>query len=197
MSGNEIILRNGSKFVFYSKSAEVMTDPSVWSETRISSSGGGGYVHPTQGGHVSAPQVHSTVTERQKYFIQTDDGKELEMKDAVAARKGHSIRLVYGGVLNDTSYLLATENSVLSKHRLNSPRYYNKYFGMWSSIQGRGFGNVRGASMVGVSLVAIIAAHFMAIILIPGGCLVMGQVERRKRIKELDAALILFINGLP
>ncbi len=196
MASKEIILRDGSRYIFTVQSAEVVTDPNIWSETHVRSTGGGGYVHPTYGGHVSSPQVYSTVKERLKYFVKTDQGNELELNDAVIARKGHSINLIYGGLVGSTRYLLATENSALSKYKLNSPRYNNKYFRILSSIKYSCFNGKRLAITIGCSFIALIIFRVFALFVIPAGLFIVGYIELKKRIKHVDNELISFINEL-
>ena len=64
----------GDKFNFLAKKADVVSEPQIWTETHIHSSGGGGYVHPEHGSHVSAPTIHSNVIERERYFVKFNDG---------------------------------------------------------------------------------------------------------------------------
>ena len=52
---------------------------SKWSETHVSSSGGGGYLHQGSG-HVSAPTVSSTVKSKHEFWIQTADGHQIPVQ---------------------------------------------------------------------------------------------------------------------
>jgi hypothetical protein len=52
---------------------------SKWSETHVSSSGGGGYLHQGSG-HVSAPTVSSTVKSKHEFWIQTADGHQIAVQ---------------------------------------------------------------------------------------------------------------------
>ncbi|MBI3285315.1 MAG: hypothetical protein HYZ65_10780 [Burkholderiales bacterium] len=70
-----------------------------YSETHVSSSGGGGYVGK-HGGHVSAPQIHSTVVTNHEFWIKTPDGKEKDIKLAgvnIPLRVGQKITLISVG----------------------------------------------------------------------------------------------------
>jgi len=74
---------------------------STWSETHVTSSGGGGsgYVDPQHGGHiqVQAPVISSYVTENREFFL-TDGGKEQSYKFTNAdfpIREGHVVSAIY------------------------------------------------------------------------------------------------------
>lgn len=74
----ESFVSDNSVIEFSSISGEVLgTDK--YSETHVSSSGGGGYVG-RHGGHVSAPTVHSTVVTNHEFWIKTDGGKEIDVQ---------------------------------------------------------------------------------------------------------------------
>ncbi|UNC16552.1 hypothetical protein FE249_20455 (plasmid) [Acidiphilium multivorum] len=76
----------------------VVKSVKVWSDTYVSSSGGGGYIHPKDGGRVDAPTVSSTVTERQKFYLETSPGKEEEFDlSAVGVSEGHKLTIISGG----------------------------------------------------------------------------------------------------
>lgn len=51
-----------------------------WSDTHISSSGGGGYVDPKFGGHVAAPQLNSQIVQRAEVFIKDKIGMQHALK---------------------------------------------------------------------------------------------------------------------
>jgi hypothetical protein len=52
---------------------------SKWSETHVSSSGGGGYLHGGSG-QVSAPTVSSTVKSKHEFWVQTPDGHQIPVQ---------------------------------------------------------------------------------------------------------------------
>lgn len=52
---------------------------SKWSETHVSSSGGGGYLHNGTG-HVSAPTVSSTVSAKHEFWFKTEEGREIPVQ---------------------------------------------------------------------------------------------------------------------
>ncbi len=56
-----------------------ITGQQKWSETKVSSSGGGGYVGP-QGGHVSSPTITSETKTRQEIWIREEDGLESSLE---------------------------------------------------------------------------------------------------------------------
>ena len=125
--------RFGDKFIFLAYKAEVVSEPQIWTETHISSSGGGGYVHPEHGGHVSAPTISSNIIERQRYFVKYSNGNESELRDVISARKGHKIWVIFGGFPEQDKYLIATYNPAIRKYLLENLRY-KKYL-YWTYLQ--------------------------------------------------------------
>lgn len=84
-----IVTESGKSIVVHVFQGEYQ-DGTVYSETRVSSSGGGGYVGK-HGGHVAAPTVTSHVTHHREFFLQ-DEGQEkaFHLQDVkFAARPGH------------------------------------------------------------------------------------------------------------
>lgn len=70
-----------------------------YSETQISSSGGGGYVS-THGGHVSAPRIHSSSVTNHEFWIKTEDGleKDVQLRGVdIPLRPGQKITLISAG----------------------------------------------------------------------------------------------------
>ena len=178
----------GDKFNFFAKQAEVVSEPQIWAETHIYSSGGGGYVHPEHGGHVSAPTISSDIIERERYFVKFNDGSEMELRDAVSTRKGHIIYLIYGGFENQGNYLVATYNPQTGKCVLSNPRYFSKYFNeadnnKWFTIR--------------IIILSIFSASLLAFITIPGIIYLFKRRNKGKKIiEELDAALFDFMRYL-
>jgi hypothetical protein len=192
-------VRNGSTFRFFTKDAEIVSDPVTWTETHVSSSGGGGYVHPTYGGHVSAPTVSSKIVEREKYFVKTDDGKEVELKDAVTGRKGHQVTLVYGGIDGQPTYLVATYNPQILRYELKRPRYFGKYFTFSSCLPILNLIQTKSNSANKmIKIASVIGMLFIPFIGIPAvlGLFVGGYMERKKRILAIDAKLLSFLQSM-
>lgn len=85
-----------------------------WSDTKVWSSGGGGYVDPKFGGHVESAQVHSRVTQRCEAFIRKDDGSEMALDlgfTGLKLREGSRIFLLSGAPSNsDSGYYAYAEN---------------------------------------------------------------------------------------
>ncbi|MBO0399812.1 hypothetical protein ACK36F_07690 [Aeromonas veronii] len=89
----------GKEVEFWQVTGEVLGS-NKYSETHVSvsSSGGGGYVGPN-GGHVSAPSVHSTSSTitNHEFWIKTEDGLEKDIKLRgvdVPLRPGQKITLI-------------------------------------------------------------------------------------------------------
>ena len=70
-----------------------------YSETHVSSSGGGGYVGP-HGGHVTAPTVRSSTVTNHEFWIKTEDGAEEDIKFRcidIPLRKEKKITIISAG----------------------------------------------------------------------------------------------------
>lgn len=108
---------------FWSVTGEILGQ-NKYSETHVSSSGGGGYVGK-HGGHVSAPQVHSTTVTNHEFWIKKEDGSEKSVQLAghdIPLREGQKITLISAGVKGkDSGYF-----SVLVNHNANKHWFINK-----------------------------------------------------------------------
>ncbi|NVK25944.1 MAG: hypothetical protein HWE10_13540 [Gammaproteobacteria bacterium] len=108
---------------FWSETGEILGQ-NKYSETHVSSSGGGGYVGK-HGGHVSAPQVHSTTVTNHEFWIKKEDGSEKSVQLAghdIPLREGQKITLISAGVKGkDSGYF-----SVLVNHNANKHWFINK-----------------------------------------------------------------------
>lgn len=72
------------------------------SETNVYSTGGGGYVG-NQGGYVSSPTIHSSVTTTQEIWIKTPSGSEKSLtliNRDVNIRASHEVSMVYASIDN-------------------------------------------------------------------------------------------------
>ncbi|EPO3011086.1 hypothetical protein [Vibrio cholerae] len=92
----------GKDVEFWQVTGEVLGS-NKYSETHVSvsSSGGGGYVGPN-GGHVSAPTVHSSSSSitNHEFWIKTEDGLEKDIKLRgvdIPLRPGQKITLISAG----------------------------------------------------------------------------------------------------
>lgn len=105
---------------FWSITGEVIGQ-NKYSETHVSSSGGGGYVGQ-QGGYVSAPQVKSKVTTQHEFWVRKEDGTEESIKFTdvdIPLREGQKITLI-------ASYLNYKERgpwSILVNHSEKKHRF--------------------------------------------------------------------------
>lgn len=84
----------GRSFEFYRREATVL-ERQRWSETHISSSGGGGYLDKGSG-VVRAAQVHSHVEDRAEYWVRLDDGIEVDLQVSgdLRCRPGQQLTLI-------------------------------------------------------------------------------------------------------
>ena len=112
----------------------------------------------------------------------------MELRDAVSARKGHVIYLIYGGFEGQNSYLVATYNTQTGKCVLCKPRYYGKYFtdadnNKWFTIR--------------IIILSVMSASLLALITIPGIIYLFKRRNKGKKIiEELDATLFDFMRYL-
>jgi hypothetical protein len=96
-----------------------------YSETHISSSGGGGVV-TNRGGYVGAPQVHSRAITNHEFWIKKDDGSEMsvQLSDVdIPLREGHKISLI-GSRPSDKK--VKGQWAVLVNHSEGKHRFINK-----------------------------------------------------------------------
>lgn len=106
------------EFEFSKLTGEVFSN-NKFSETHVSSSGGGGYVDAQYGGNVAAARVHSTVTTVHEFWIKDEAGKEhainLRGKDIPLA-VGQKVTLVSGGFVGKDKYYALLLNHNAEKH---------------------------------------------------------------------------------
>lgn len=90
-----------------------------YSETHVSSSGGGGYVSRS-GGYVSAPSVQSVVLTNHEFWIKTESGleKDIQLKGHdIPLRQGQKITLLSVGEKNsDSSWYAVLVNHSAQKY---------------------------------------------------------------------------------
>lgn len=137
MSTKREVEAAGGKLWFCAMTGRVVGEKK-WSETRISSSGGGGYINQGSG-FISAPQVSTRVSTRHEFWLQAPDGEErcVELNDSnTAVREGQILTAVWGArvgkesgpylfVHNHTaakeSWLIANEKVLLKGMGLADP----------------------------------------------------------------------------
>lgn len=102
-------VKKPSEIHVFTKTGEVR-GAQRWSDTHVSSSGGGGWVGP-QGGRVAAAQVHSNVVQRGKFFLCQDNGTEQEIHSLFGVRDGQRVIAAWGGdVHSKRGHLMALHN---------------------------------------------------------------------------------------
>jgi hypothetical protein len=108
----------GKNVKFWSVTGEVI-GTNKYSETHVSSSGGGGYVGQ-YGGHVSAPTIHSSTITNHEFWIKTEDGYEKDIKLRgvdIPLRAGQKITLISAGMKGeDTGWHCIFINHSAGKH---------------------------------------------------------------------------------
>lgn len=81
-----------------------------WSDTHVSSSGGGGWVGP-HGGRVESAQVRSNVVQRGKFFLCENNGTEHEIHSLFGVRDGQRVIAAWGGdVHSKRGHLMGLHN---------------------------------------------------------------------------------------
>lgn len=105
-------IHNKKEIEFHEVTGEVLGQ-NKFSETHVSSSGGGGYVGKT-GGYVGAANISSEAVTNHEFWIKKDDGTEESVQllgHDIPLREGQTISMIYaankGG---DTSYPCALIN---------------------------------------------------------------------------------------
>jgi len=119
----DLILRNKT-IKFWKVTGEVIGNQK-YSETHVSSSGGGGFVS-NSGGYVEAPSVNSTTILNQDFWIRTEDGQEIpiQLKDSdIPLRIGQKISVIYSRREESDSGWAST----LVNHSANRYWHINNY----------------------------------------------------------------------
>lgn len=90
----------------------------VWTETHVSSSGGGGYLHNGTG-QVHAPTVHSTIIEKGETWVKTKNGKDVCIPAKITGIEGHDVLALWGNlneINSQTGPYLYWRNFSTDKH---------------------------------------------------------------------------------
>ncbi|VVP59735.1 hypothetical protein PS850_06123 [Pseudomonas fluorescens] len=104
--------KHKNKAVEFSKVTGEVLSQNKYSETRVSSSGGGGYIGK-QGGHVQAPKIQTTIIKKQEFWIKKADGTEESVKLTgydIPLREGQFITLI-SATTNDAKSTYYTASS--------------------------------------------------------------------------------------
>ncbi|MEP6343139.1 MAG: hypothetical protein ABJ275_07465 [Maricaulaceae bacterium] len=92
---------------------EVLNDPQIWSETKVSGGGGSGTGH-----YRSNIRISSTVDTWTSFLIETDSGKEFMVKwpESASVRKGHIVKVA---VFRDETIAFVNEKTDTSRYLTN------------------------------------------------------------------------------
>ena len=115
---------------------------SRWSDTHISSSGGGGFIG-RHGGHIHAPTISSEVSQKIELFSLGDNGKETNIvlaNASISFREGSNLLAVWGAEFGgENGTILYVEN--LDTHEVYAPAtpvliegWYGAYTGLGITI---------------------------------------------------------------
>jgi hypothetical protein len=95
VSFKNLTLNDGTQ-IWLGKDTGIVESVKDWSETHISSSGGGGYVSGGSG-YVPAPTVSSRSVHRQVFFLKHEDGTQGECNtNLINVSVGHKVTKVWG-----------------------------------------------------------------------------------------------------
>lgn len=89
----------GTSIRFWKMTGEVISTQK-YSDTHLSSSGGGGYVNQGGSGYISAPKIHSRVVTQHEFWLKTEDGQEVDIKLSdfdIPLREGQKITIISAG----------------------------------------------------------------------------------------------------
>jgi len=129
----ESFKHRGKEVKFWSITGEVIGQ-NKYSETHVSSSGGGGYVGK-HGGFVNAPQVNSTVVTNHEFWIKKDNGVEesVQLSGAdIPLREGQKVTAIFSHLSSeDEGPCSILVNHSERKHRfIKSASALNKNMGL-------------------------------------------------------------------
>ncbi|WP_051412894.1 hypothetical protein [Methylophilus sp. 5] len=192
------------EFEFSALSGEVFSN-NKYSETHVSSSGGGGHVDGQYGGHVAAAQVHSTVVTVHEFWIRDDAGKEhpINLRGIdVPLAVGQKITLLASGFVGKKQHFVLLLNHKAEKH--------------WHLFKGREFVNYCLESEQAISAgvtkmlfkIAIFIAIYILMLNLTSGYVTLAMHigliiycvnwyrSRAKRAKEFDAHVTKIAHSL-
>jgi hypothetical protein len=132
----EIPAPNGTAWLNILDGTVVHRETQRWSETRVTSSGGGGYVNPTYGGYVAPPTINSHVSLHEKniFWVQEIDGTQKQFcfnHNNFPVATGHRVRIIWGGSKKNTNngdYLYFQNFTSGNQHHFNSKDISNWAF---------------------------------------------------------------------
>ncbi|MFU1569509.1 hypothetical protein [Aeromonas veronii] len=179
---------------FWSVTGEIMAQ-NKYSETHVSSSGGGGYIG-AHGGHIRAPSVHSTTVTNHEFWIKTEDGSEESVQLAgcdIPLREGQKITLISAGVKGKGEGCY----SVLVNHNAKSHWFIKKADDLNKRLQI----DVVSAKPILITgglfgLVTYITGSFGAGAVIAGGYFIFKVATRITRMLKMTKALDQHLESL-
>jgi len=134
---------NNSDFKYKRKTIEfswltgTLLSQNKYSETHVSSSGGGGTVTP-HGGVVHAPTASSTVITNQDFWIKTDDGAEepIQLRDCdIPLREGQRITVISAQTKKHHPSPVVLINHTAQKHwYIKEASEFNQQYSISSSL---------------------------------------------------------------
>lgn len=110
---------DGNEYLFYTLSGQIR-GIEKWTETTVKSQGGGGYIHPQHGGHISAPTITTNNKDHQSFWFVAHDGQEFKLNvNDFSCREGQSSLILFGNLKNKKTYeMMAIKNLVTNKVHL-------------------------------------------------------------------------------
>jgi hypothetical protein len=128
----DLTLNDGTQ-IWLRKDTGTVQSVKDWSETYVSSTGGGG--HLSEGtGYVSAPTVTARSVHRQVFFLKYEDGTEKECDtNLINVSVGHQVTLVWGAKQGkDYGHNLGFYDHTTNTYAFYGKKAYNnRDFGKW------------------------------------------------------------------
>lgn len=183
----------GTSIQFWKITGEIL-GTQKYSETHVSSSGGGGYVNQGNG-YISAPTVHSRVVTQHEFWLKTEDGQEVAIKLSgfdIPLREGQKITIISAGNAGENSGWY----SVLVNHNAGQHWFLNNAARLNQKLKFAPLSITPVvAGMPALILTAILVAiswftnsTFLAFV-ICGAFLLYALIKEQARIKEVQQKL--------
>lgn len=101
----------GNEYSFYTLPGQIR-GIEKWTETTVKSQGGGGYIHPQHGGHISAPTITTSSKDHQSFWFVAHDGQEFKLNaNDFSCREGQNSLILFGNLKNKKPYeMMAIKN---------------------------------------------------------------------------------------
>ncbi|HWE84586.1 MAG TPA: hypothetical protein VG267_06555 [Terracidiphilus sp.] len=209
-SRRNLTLHSGTQ-IWLQKDTGIVESVKDWSETRITSSGGGGYLSEGTG-QVSAPIITATSIHRQVFFLKSANGSQRDCDtNLINVSAGHEVTVVWGAKQgkDNGSYLgfynrTTNKESVYSETELGKRGFGKRRLGCLLSAAYLlffcsilyGCLNAVGRAMSTPVATAVWVRLFWIWLFVSAGLAVYGFLRRRNREKfyeDLRSSVFIFM----